>query len=52
VHEEIFATSNDKIHSAQDTLASVNWSAVLRHTKVRMFFFRYISLVHISLIYL
>lgn len=39
VHEEVFATSNPKIHSASDTYASVNWSAVLRHTKVRYFLF-------------
>ncbi|EHL02554.1 putative Leucine aminopeptidase 1 [Glarea lozoyensis 74030] len=38
VHEEIFATSNPKIHSASDTLASVNWSAVLRHTKLTVGF--------------
>jgi leucyl aminopeptidase len=44
VHEEVFATSNPKIHSASDTLDSVNWGAVLRHTKVGTFSFRAFSL--------
>ncbi|CAG8974244.1 hypothetical protein HYALB_00009732 [Hymenoscyphus albidus] len=38
VHEEIFATSNPKIHSASDTLASVQWPSVLRHIKLTVGF--------------
>ncbi|KAJ0162807.1 Leucine aminopeptidase 1 [Colletotrichum tanaceti] len=38
VNEEAFSTSNPNIHTARDTYASIQWNAVLRHSKLTVGF--------------